>query len=155
MAASPDRVYSSQGRDSVPQTSNILETKWSIHGEGMLICFFSFLIVTLLFSERWRKLRFSIRTIYHVATFYVHLKKYQKNLFKNTSFNLFETPQETHHAHAHTHRIHAFLCSRVCSGNLSTQYRNIRLCLWAGRPATSPARTSAPPTSVPHPHVCT
>ena len=44
----------------------------------------------------------------------------------------------TMHTGAHT-QDSRLLCSRVYSGDVSTQNRNIRLCLWAGRPAISQA----------------
>lgn len=65
---------------------------------------------------------------------------------KRISCNLLETPQETPpRTRARTHKIHSYLCSRVYSGDVSTQDKNVHLGLWAGRPAISPAWTHAPP----------
>ena len=49
----------------------------------------------------------------------------------------------------HTGRAHTRFTpsSRVCSGDASTQDRNIRLCLWTGRPAILRAGTVRPHTS--------
>lgn len=67
-----------KGRDCLPQTSSILETRWSKHRGCMFICFSWFLMVILLSSERWRKLLFSVRTIFHVVTCHANLKKQWK-----------------------------------------------------------------------------